>query len=162
MNMKWELKLYAGLSFLIMVLLLLQTIFSGRGKEFYSEVNPINSFSQLMLDIECNVFLMEGEKQHILLEGPGNRIKNIETVKNEGCIVVREKEKRLISRIRGLIGSENEKINIYITVDKLDNIKLEMKDRQPEIKYKAEDVIGLTLRNGNILTLETREPRNCV
>lgn len=160
--MKWELKLYACVGLLIIVLLLLQTNFLRTGKEFYSEVNPINSFSQLMLDIECNVFLMEGEKQHILLEGPGNRIKNIETVSNEGCILIRENGKSLISRIMGLIEPEKDKVNIYITVNELDNINLETKDKQPEIKYTAEDIIGLTLRYGNVLTLETKEPQNCV
>jgi hypothetical protein len=61
-----------------------------------------------------------------------------------------------------LIEPEKEKVNIYITLNNLNNIKLETKDKQPEVKYSAEDIIGLTLRYGNILTLETKDSQNCV
>jgi hypothetical protein len=160
--MKWELKLYASFGFLIILLLFLQTQYFRTENKSYSDVNPINSFSHLMLDIECNVFLIKGEDQHILLEGPGSRIKNIITTNNRGCIVVRENGKGWISRLMSLIKSEKEKVNIYITLNNLNNIKIETRDKQPEVKYSAEDIIGLTLRYGNILTLEMKESQNCV
>ncbi|MBR9997717.1 MAG: DUF2807 domain-containing protein [Cyclobacteriaceae bacterium] len=160
--MKWEFQLYAGFGLLIVLLLLLQTSILQLEKGSVSEVNAIDSFNQLMVDIECNVFLMKGEKQNILVEGPGNKIRNIETVNNGGCVTVKEKGKRLISRVMDFIKHRNDRVNIYITVNNLDDICIETNDEQPEVKYTAEDIIGLTLRNGNTLFLEPKGAKSCV
>ena len=158
--MKWEFKLYFWFGLLIVILFILQAgIFRTDSRS--SEVNALKSFSQLMLDMECNVFLLEGESQHILVEGPGDRMKNIETTVEEGSITVKENGKRLISRILNIFEPDHERVNIYITINNLDNIKLDAGDDQPDVKYVSEDMIGLTLKNGNILILETKGSKKC-
>jgi hypothetical protein len=159
--MKWEYQIYLGIGFLIFSLLFLQSYLINREKEPFSEVNSIESFNQVLVAIECNIFIMEGERQNILVEGPEGKMNNIETINNEGCITIRGKGKKLLSRVFHLLNAKKEKINIYITFNNLDEIYIDTSAEQPDVKYSTEDMIGLTLENGNTLILESKKMKNC-
>jgi len=159
--MKWEYQLYSGLSLLIVFLLIVQSYLIRIDEKPFSEVNRLESFNQLLVAIECNIFLMEGEKQNMLVEGPGGKMKNIETIYNEGCITIKKNKEKLLSRILRIINGDKYIINIYITVNNLDDFYIDAGNDQPEVKYSAEDMIGLTLKDGNILILESKKIKSC-
>jgi hypothetical protein len=160
--MKWEFQLYTGFGLLIVVLLVLQTYFPGDKEPPLSEVNTIDQFNQLLVDMECNVFLIEGEKQNILVEGPSEKIRNIETIYYEGCITIRENSKKILSRVMNLFNKNPEHINIYITVNNLEDFHIDANNQSPEVRYSAQDIIGLTLKYGNTLILESKKSKSCV
>jgi 5S rRNA maturation endonuclease (ribonuclease M5) len=160
--MKWEFQLYTGFGFLIVILLVIQTYLLHVEKPPYSQVSAANTFNQLLVDIECNVYLLEGEKQNILVEGPNDKIRNIETIYNEGCITIRENSNKMLSRMMNLINNNQEPINVYITVNNLDDFHIHMDNQSPEVKYSAEDIIGVTLKYGNSLILESKRTKSCV
>jgi hypothetical protein len=159
--MKWEYHLYLGIGLLIFSLLFLQAYLLNQEKEPFSEVNSIDSFNQLLVAIECNIFLLEGERQNILVEGPEGKMNNIETINSEGCITIREKGDKLVSRVFHFLNKKKEKINIYITLNNLDEIYINTSADQPDVRYSTEDMIGLTLENGNTLILESKKMKNC-
>ncbi len=160
--MKWEFQLYTGFGLLIVILLVFQTYLLRDKEPPFSKVNPIDQFNQLLVEMECNVFLIEGEKQNILVEGPSEKIRNIETVYYEGCITIRENSKRMLSRVMSLFNKNPEKINIYITVNNLNDFHIDGINHSPEVKYSAQNIVGMTLRYGNTLVLESKKNKSCV
>jgi hypothetical protein len=160
--MKWEFHLYTGFGLLIILLLVIQASFFQGEEPLYSQVKTIDQFNQLQVDMECNIFLIEGDKQNILVEGPGEKIRDIETIYNEGCITIRENSKRLLSRIMELMIYKSHQINIYITVNDLGDFYIDSGDHSPEVKYSAQDIIGLTLKYGNTLVLASKKRKTCV
>lgn len=160
--MKWEFQLYTGFGFLIIILLGIQTYLLRVEEPPFSEINRIDSFNQLLVNIECNVFLLEGDNENILVEGPSDKIRNIETIYNEGSITIEENSQKILSRVMNLFSNNQEKINIYITVHDLDDFHIDANNQQPEVKYSAENIIGLTLKNGNTLILESKKTKICV
>lgn len=160
--MKWEFQLYTGFGFLIIILLGIQTYLLRVEEPPFSEINRIDSFNQLLVNIECNVFLLEGDNENILVEGPSDKIRNIETIYNEGSITIEENSQKILSRVMNLFSNNQEKINIYITVHDLDDFHIGANNQQPEVKYSAENIIGLTLKNGNTLILESKKTKICV
>lgn len=160
--MKWEFQLYSGFGLLIVILLVLQTYFPGVREPYFSEVNTIDQFNQLLVDMECNVFLIEGEKQNILVEGPSEKIRSIETIYHEGCITIRENSKKMLSRMMDLFNKNPEHVNIYITVNNLRDFHIDANNQSPEVRYSAQDMIGMTLKYGNTLVLESKKSKSCV
>jgi len=160
--MKWEIQSYAGLSFLIIILLIYQSnLIRIENNEPISEVRNIDSFKQLLVDLECNIYLLEGETQNILVEGPSNKLKNIETIYNEGCFTIKENGGKLLSKFFSIINKNKNQINIYITINNLNNFLINPSDEQSIFRYIADDMIGLSLKYGNYLILESRKTKNC-
>lgn len=160
--MKWEIHLYSGFGLLIIMLLVIQAYFLRSEEPPYSRVKSIDQFNQLQVDMECNIFLIEGDRQNILVEGPSEKIRDIETIYNEGCITIRENGKKLLSRFKDFIINKSQRINIYITVNDLDDFYLDSGNHSPEVKYSAQDIIGLTLKYGNTLVLASKKSKTCV
>jgi hypothetical protein len=162
MDMKWEFQLYSGFGLLIILLLIFQVYLFQSDEPPYSRVKTVDQFNQLLVEMECNVFLIEGDKQNILVEGPSEKIRKIETTYHEGRITIRESSNKLLSRVMSFFVKNPEKVNIYITLNNLDDFHIEARNHSPEVKYSAQDIIGLTLKYGNILVLESRKNKTCV
>ncbi len=121
--MKGEIKLYLGICVIISALLLYQKsgIISKHNTSI-TEVNTLEAFNQLLVDAECNLFLIEGQEEGILLEGSVNRLTQLETNFSYGCITVRDKSKKLMSEIRDFFTGDKDELNIYITVNDIEQL----------------------------------------
>lgn len=163
MIMKWEIQTYTGISLLIICLFIYHSnLFKIKNEKPISEVQILESFNQLHVDLECNIYLVEGEAQRILVEGPTNKLKKIVTINNEGSITIRQNGKELISTFFNFFDTNKYHINIYISVNNLDNFTIIPCDEESIFRYIADDIIGLSIKQGNTLTLESKNIKSCV
>jgi predicted DNA-binding ArsR family transcriptional regulator len=59
-----------------------------------------------------------------------------------------------------LKGSQDN-INIYISLKNLDDIHIYSGKDKPDVKYSTHDMIGLTLKEGKTLILESKTVNSC-
>lgn len=161
--MKKELHLYLLVCSLILIASIFQSnVFKERKKKETSNVNTLDSFRQLLVEIDCNIFVIEGENQNILIEGSSELLNAIETVNNSGCITIHRKHKSFLKSVLALLSRKHNKINIYITVNNFDDFNILPVKSQLNIKYSSRDRIGLILDKGQKFLIESKEINKCV
>ena len=154
--MKREIYIYSILGiitcFLIFYQLNLQT---DDGESIASNIKKIKGINQLSIDINCNVFFVEGEGEHILVEGPAKKIDRIETSIHDGYVYITEHKKTFLAGIFSFLNFEENNINIYITVNDLDDFNFSFIDESKSIKYTSGECIGLILQKGQKILIES-------
>jgi len=120
-----------------------------------SKIQAISELSQLCIDVDCNVFLVEGDAQHILMEGPGKKLKHIKAVDNEGCIKITKNTGTFLAGVFRIFKSKENDINIYITLKDLDDIKFSYIDELSSVRFTSKECMGLILSRGQKLIIES-------
>ena len=109
----------------------------------------------MTIDINCNVFFVEGEGEHILVEGPAKKLEKIETLIHEGSVIITEHKKTFLAGIFSFLNFEENNINIYITIKDLDSFNFSIIDERISLKYTSAECIGLILQKGQKIRLES-------
>jgi hypothetical protein len=120
-----------------------------------SSIKKIRGINQLSIDINCNVFFVEGKGEHILLEGPAKKLLRIETSVHDGSVYIYEHKKTFLAGIFSFLSIEKNNINIYIPVENLDNFNFSFIDKNKAIKYISGECIGLSLHKGQKIMIES-------
>jgi len=160
--MKREIYIYSILGIFTCLLLYFQFNWSDKELKSTSSIQELKGMNQLTIDFRCNVFLVEGEDEFILIEGPAKKIRQIETFTTYGCVKIRENKKTLLAGIFNLFIPEPNDINIYITVNDLNIFKLSYIDEESNIKFNSIDCLGLILMKGEKLMIESKQIKSCV
>ena len=155
--MKAELKLYCCLGFLILLILLFRiNIPDGNSGSNTSLADEISTFDELLVEMNCEVFFVKGEKNRIVYEGPEKIIDNIETIHNEGSILIKKKSNKILSGMIDFLKNRKNSLTIYISVTCLDNLEVIPLEGPSKIKYSSEELIGLSLKNGESVLIESK------
>ena len=161
--MKREIYIYSILGILTCFLIYYQLNFKiDEEQRIASSIKKINGISQLTIDINCNVFIVEGEGEHILVEGPEKKINLIETSNQGGCVSITEHNKTFLASVFSFLNFEENDINIYITVKDLNNFDFSFIDDSKTIKYISGECIGLILLKGQKIMIESTLINSCV
>lgn len=161
--MKREIYIYSILGILTCFLIFYQLNFiTDEEQRTASSIKKINGISQLTIDVNCNVFLVEGAGEHILVEGPEKKIDWIETSNQGGCVKISESKKTFLASVFSFLNIEENDINIYITVKDLDNFDFSFIDDSKTIKYISGECIGLILLKGQKIMIESILINSCV
>ncbi len=158
--MKGEILAFCCLGILLLILLIFQMkdIWRIQGNPV-SEIKETEDMRQLIVDIPANVFLIEGEKQRIVIEGSERLMSNIITTCEEGLIRVGPKEtKKVLFSFSGLFNNRKEKLNIYLSMKTLDKLQ-PPQDKKYNIRYQTNNLIGLFLLKGDSLFVETKKSK---
>jgi hypothetical protein len=154
--MKREIYIYSILGILTCFLIFYQ--FSNNHnetEESTSKIQSISELSQLCIDVNCNVFLVEGDGQHILMEGPVKKLKHIQAISNGSCIKITKSTSTFLAGVFRIFESKGNDINIYITLKDLDDIKFSHIDELSSVKFTSSDCMGLILSKGQKLIIES-------
>jgi hypothetical protein len=153
--MKREIYIYSILGVFTCFLIFYQfSHFQNDREENTSKIHANSDLSQLCIDVDCNVFLVEGDEQHILMEGPVNKLKHIQAIKNEDCIRITKNTSAFLAGIFNLFNSKKNDINIYITLKDLDDIKLSHEDLS-SVRFTSNECMGLILSKGQKLIIDS-------
>jgi len=154
--MKREIYIYSILGIITCFLIFYQFSFQIDEEEsIASSIKKISGINQLSIDIDCNIFFVEGEGEHILVEGPAKKLVRIETSIHDGSVNITEHKKTFLAGIFSFLNIEKNNINIYITVKDLDNFNLSFIDENKAIKYISGECIGLSLHKGQKIMIES-------
>ena len=160
--MKREIYIYLVLGVFTGFLLLYQFKISfNETPEFISKIEPIEDINQLSIDLDCNVFLVEGEDRHILVEGPGKVLNQIRSYTRDGCIRITRENVPVLSGIYRIFDLEENDINIYIILPDLNDIKLLDIDELNNIKFISSECLGLIISRGQKLVIESKFLNKC-
>jgi len=130
--------------------------------EISSKIESLKNIHQLCINIKCNVFLVEGEGQNILVEAPGKELQKIQALTNNGCFSITRGKDPFLAVIFNIFNLEENDVNIYITIQDLDDIKLSYIDELKNIKYISGECLGLILSRGQKLVIESKFLNSCV
>ncbi len=154
--MKREIYIYSILGIITCFLIFYQFNFQIDEEEsIASNIKKIKGINQLSIDIKCNVFFVEGEGEHILVEGPARKLLRIETNTHDGSVNITEHKKTLLAGIFSFLNIEENDINIYVTIKDLDNFNFSFIDENKAIKYISGECIGLSLNKGQKIMIES-------
>jgi len=154
--MKREIYIYSILGIITCFLIFYQFNFKiDEGEMITSSIKKIKGINQLTIDVSCNVFLVEGEGEHILVEGPAKKIDKIETSTQDGCVKITEHKKTFLAGIFSFLNIEENDINIYITVKELESFNFSFIDESKTVKYTSGECIGLILLKGQKIMIES-------
>ena len=154
--MKREIYIYSILGIITCFLIFYQFNFQLDEEEsIASNIKKIKGINQLSIDINCNVFFVEGEGDHILVEGPAKKLLRIETSIHDGSVNITEHKKTFLAGIFSFFNIEENNINIYITVKDLDNFNLSFIDENKALKYISGECIGLSLNKGQKIRIKS-------
>ncbi len=123
--MKREGHLYLLIGLIAGVLVFFQfNPFITGNENLVSKVKKVDEFKQLLVNVKCNIYFIEGEDQGIVYEGPASMVKNIRITVDQGCITI----DRASSNLKGLFfGWMNRKfvnpVNIYIVVHDIHSLE---------------------------------------
>ena len=161
--MKREIYIYSILGLLTCFLIFYQLNFNiDEGEMIASNIKKINDINQLTVDVNCNVFLVKGDGEHILVEGPAKKIGRIVTSTRDGCVKVTEHKKTFLAGIFNFLHIEENDINIYITVKDLDSFNFSFIDENKTVKYTSGECIGIILLKGQKIIIESLLINSCV
>jgi hypothetical protein len=163
LHMKREIYIFSVLGVFTCLLLLYQYN-NNRDKPGHisSKIESLKNIHQLCINVKCNVFLVEGEEQNILVEGPGKELRHIQALSNNGCFSITRERDPFLAAIFNIFNIEKNNINIYITIKDLDNIKLSYIDELKNIRYISGECLGLILSRGQKLVIESKFLNSCV
>ena len=154
--MKREIYIYSILGIITCFLIFYQFNFHvDEGETIASNIKKIKGINQLTIDINSNVFFVEGEGEHILVEGPAKKLERIETLIHNGSVIITEHKKTFLAGIFGFLSFEENDINIYITVKDLDSFNFSIIDERIPLKYTSSECIGLILKKGQKIMIES-------
>ena len=154
--MKREIYIYSILGIITCFLIFYQVNFQvDEAESIASNIKKIKGINQLSIDINCNVFFVEGDGDHILVEGPAKKLKKIQTLIHKESVIVTEHKKTFLAGIFSFLNFEENNINIYITVKDLDNFDFSYIDETKTLKYISGECIGLSLHKGQKIMIES-------
>ena len=116
----------------------------------------MTDINQLLIDVNCNIFLMEGDGEYILVEGPDRKIQQIQAIDCDGCIRITENKGTFLAGLIGIFKAQENDINIYITINDLEDIKFSNIGNKLNIKYISSNCLGLILYRGQKLIIESK------
>ena len=163
MIMKRGIYIYSILGIFTCLLIFYQLNYNLKNStEKSSKVESIKNINQLSIHLNCNVFLVEGEEQHILVEGPGKTLQQIKTSTKDGCTVITREKAPFLKEVLNIFNWEKNSINIYVTLPNLDHVKLSDIDELKDIKFISNGCLGLIVSNGQKLVIESKFLNSCV
>jgi hypothetical protein len=155
--MKREIYIYSVLGVFTCLLIYYQFNFSfDKTEKITSKIKPMTDINQLLIDVNCNIFLMEGDGEYILVEGPDSKIQQIQAIDFDGCIRITENKGTFLAGLFGIFKAKQNDINIYITINDLEDIKFSNIGNKLNIKYISSDCLGLILSRGQKLIIESK------
>ena len=161
--MKREIYIYSILGILTCFLIYIQLNFrTDEEQEIASSIRKINDIKQLIIDLNCNVYLMQGEGEHLLLEGPQKKISRIIASNQNGCVKISQHKKTFMAGVFNFLDFEENNINIYITVKDLSHFDFSFIEDSKTIKYVSGECIGLILSKGQTIMIESILVNSCV
>jgi hypothetical protein len=99
--------------------------FNASAEKPVSEVRPLSGFSRMLLDVNCNIFFVEGDNPGIVYEGPEKLVRNLNIDVKEGCLIISNKHKNLSNIFKGwLYPGQTELLNIYVVVKDINTIDI--------------------------------------
>jgi hypothetical protein len=161
--MKREILIYSILGIFTCLLIFYQFKFSfNETDETSTEIKRIKNAHQVHIDLNCNIFIVEGEEQNILFEGPEKKIQQIQTISDKGCIRITQKRDALFASIFNILHLGTNDVIVYVTIDDLDRIRISNLDGNKNIKYTSAECLGLFLDKGQKLVIESKFVNNCI
>ena len=111
-----------------------------------TRVMELPDFQQMEIDIPYNVFLVEGEVNSIVMEGPGKEIEQIFFEVKDTLLNIRHKHKKWLRDGMSRIVNYRSDINVYVTVKDLSQINV-TSSKAFSIKKKGDDdLVGWIIR----------------
>lgn len=160
--MKRELYVYAMLGLLTTFLVFIQFWFPNALENSKESIfKPFDNLGQLLIEVESTVYLVEGEQNNIMVEGPENILKKITTHIEGGCISIKNSTNSLFSGLLGKLLTEGNHVNIYITLPDLSDFVVGENEPGSTIKYRSGDRIGLSLKKGEKIIIESKTIKGC-
>ncbi len=146
--MKREGQLYIAIGLLAVALVFIQfNPFIQIKQPSLTQVKKIGEFRQLSVNLNCNVFLVQGDAQSIVYEGPSRIIKKIRIdIDHDRVTIHREKESWKGFLFGWLDKQQGKEVNIYVVVKDIHGIEL---DRNKNTRFTGN-------RFGNIYPLTVR------
>ena len=122
--MRRESRLFFLITLSVSVLLLMQFRPTINKSPIKTKVMELPDFQQLEIDIPYNVFLVEGEVNSIVVEGPVKEISRIFYEMKDTVLNIQHRQNQwLHDWIANLVNFRNE-INVYVTVKDLSEINV--------------------------------------
>ena len=116
--------LLIGLVVAALVFFQFNPVMAPSGK-LVSEVKKIDEFKQLLVNVKCNIYFVEGENQGIVYEGPQRLVKNIKINVDKECITISKAKSGLTGILIGWIDTSLSKpLNVYIVVRDIKSIEM--------------------------------------
>jgi hypothetical protein len=124
--MKREGHLYLLIGLVVSALVFMQfNPFTRNRNKIISEVKEISGISRLLLDVQCNIFFVEGDHPGIIYEGPESLVRSIKMDVNKGIVTIKNSQGGLISILSNWINPQNSKLlNIYVVVKDISSIEI--------------------------------------
>jgi len=155
--MKREIYIYSILGIFTCFLIYYQFNFSfDKTEEITSKIKQITDINHLLIDVNCNIFLIEGDGEHILVEGPDSKIQQIQAIDCDGCIRITKSKGTFLAGLFDIYNAKQNNINIYITINDLEDFKFSNIDENMNIKYISSECLGLILSRGQKLIIESK------
>lgn len=127
-----------------------------------SKVENLSNVDQLMINIKSNIYIVKGEVQNILVEGPEKILQKIETVECDGCLTIKNREVGYLAMALNFFNSKKSEVNIYITLPDLNQYNLADILNNANIKFSSADRMGIFLPKGKKFILESKKLFCCL
>lgn len=124
--MKREGHIYLVLGMIVAALVFLQyNPFYKPGEKIVTEVKKIDEFNHLMVNVNCNIFFVEGEQQGIVYEGPASVVKNIRIDVQKDYISINKKDITLYNVLFGWIHARTgNRLNVYVVIRDMNSLEI--------------------------------------
>lgn len=155
--MKRDIYLFSFLAIIILFLIIFQSerakITSG---VVASKISSMENVEQLLINLDCNIYIVEGEEQNILFEGPPKKISQVHTISRSGSIEIHKKGETLLAGVLEIFDLKKADLNVYITIYDLDQIRISNVDEIKNIKYTSSECLALNLSRGQQLIIKSK------
>ncbi|MFC2126335.1 GIN domain-containing protein, partial [Bacteroidota bacterium] len=144
--MKRETRLFSLIILSISVLLLLQFRPIIKKDPVETRVMELPDFQRLEIDVPYNVFLVEGEVNSIVVEGPGKEIEQIFYEMKDTLLNIQYRQNQWLKDWITQVINYQSDINVYVTVKDLSQINV-TSSKAFSIKKKVDgDPIGWIIK----------------
>jgi hypothetical protein len=125
--MKREGHIYLVIGLIVATLVFLQyNPFFKHSEKFVTEVKQVGEFKHLMVNVNCNIFFVEGEQQGIVYEGPANLVKNIQIDIQKDCISINRKGFTLNNLLFGWMHVKpGKQLNVYVVIRDMNSLEVD-------------------------------------
>lgn len=123
--MKREGQLYLLIGLIVAALVFFQfNPLAKRSEKFVTEVKKVGEFNHLSVNVNCNIFFVEGEEQGIVYEGPASMVKKIRIDIQKGCISINQTGFALNDFLFGWIYPKaGEQLNVYVVIRDINSLE---------------------------------------
>lgn len=140
--MSKEARLFFLIILFITILIFIQFNPIASRKSVQTKVLKLPEINQMDINIPYNVYLVEGETNSMVIEGPEDLIEKISVVMDDTTLNIHRKGNQWLEDLIHIIWVPESKINVYVTVKDLSEVKIKSRGKFSFQRAKEDSPIG--------------------